>query len=146
MTFGAGQPVAPKTLRMVGVRIRTVARLAAISAVAFVVALAGVIGGLAFAVSRTQLLHNAGGLVSKLTGAHLHLLNSAAMVVYAVVALFFVVCVICSWVATAWFVHLFLRLVGGVKVVVTRETIGVPTPTATWNSAAMVNPATTNQP
>ena len=146
MTFGAGRPGDQKTLRVVGIRVATVARFAAISTLAFVLVLAAVIGGVAFAASQAGLLHNVGGLVSKLMGAHLHLLNSAAMVVYAVVALFLVLFATCYWAATAWLVHLLLRLLGGVEVVVTRETIDVPTPTTTWNNAATVNPATTSQP
>ena len=115
------QPHLDASIRIVGIRIRTVARLAALSAIAFVMGLVALIGIVTVAASGGGVLTNAGRLVTKLTGAHLHLLSLGALAVYASVALLLVLMTTLFWSATTLLLIFYLRLLDGLAIEVRRK-------------------------
>ena len=126
MPSAVDRPVAEKTVRVIGIRMRTVSRLAAMSALTFGAAVTGLFGVVAFVASRTGTFTNTGRAFTKVTGLHLQLFSSGAIAVYAFVAVAFVLGTTCACVAIASLVHLFLRFLDGIDIVVTRKAVDHP--------------------
>lgn len=107
-----------RRLRLVSLRTWTVARVAACYAASLIVVFATVICLVLLVATRSGVLANAGDLITKLTGARLHLTSATAIGVYVGVAALFVLGVTLAVSALAVVVNVLTRLFDGVQVVV----------------------------